>query len=157
MSLKRRRRAAYRRGAVRYAAPFYAGRHPFQLFLLALSFNAGVPLVLSLGMNTGTAAATPALSAFIWGLMLVGGSVTALVGTYWPADVVTRLTLERIGLSAVGYGALLYGSISAIETPEVSNLLSVLVLLFFAAVCLVRGDDIATEIKLWVARVQAGK
>ncbi len=156
MTLQRRRENAFRRGSIRYASPFYAGRHPFQVYLLLASFLSGVPLVLSLG-TSGTDPAVSPVNVFIWGVMLVGGSTTALLGTYWPVDVVTRMTIERIGLTATGYGALIYGTVTVIETPEISNVVGVAILLAFAGVCLIRSHDIATEIKLWVARSKATK
>ncbi len=127
----------------------FAGRHPFQLFLLFASFLSGLPLVLSRGTG-GPDVPAPEISVFIWGLMLVGGSITAVLGTYWPSDVITRMTIERIGLSAIGYGALLYGSITVIEAPSLSAALRVAVLLGFAVACLWRSYDIASEIRRFV-------
>lgn len=135
--------------APKYASSVFAGRHPFQLFLLVLSFVTGLPLLLNLGGQSVTTA--PPVSVSIWGLMLVGGSLTALLGTYRPKDVITRMTLERIGLTAIGYGALLYGTVTVFETRSVLVALEVGILVGFAITCLIRSYHIAAEIRLFAA------
>lgn len=91
--------------------PLAASRHPFETYLLALAFVSGIPLLFG-RTNSGTIQeALPEPAVLMWGFMLVIGSATALLGTYWHGRGSTALVLERTGLVGVGGAALIYSTI----------------------------------------------
>lgn len=94
---------------VKYADPLHAGRHPFQTFMLALAVISGLPLILGRPQPLSIEATLPPWLATTWGVMLFGGAVVALLGSYWLGNYANALTLERIGLLIVGSAACLYG------------------------------------------------
>jgi len=94
---------------VKYADPLHAGRHPFQTFMLALAVISGLPLILGHPQPRSIEATLPPWLATTWGVMLFGGAVVALLGSYWLGNYANALTIERIGLLVVGGAACLYG------------------------------------------------
>lgn len=101
-----------------YADPFRVGRHPFERFLLLLAIVGSVPLLAGERTSGSIESALPAPIVVGWGLLLLIGCATALVGVYWPLrepvtprSFVTSLFLERLGLAIVWPTALVYAAI----------------------------------------------
>ena len=99
--------------------PLYSQRNPHQFFLLVLSVVAAVGLVEG---ATGSLVLDEALdqhAVIIWGLCLLIGSVTALVGMWWPRTYV-GLLIERAGLAVVATAAGLYAWLVYAAAPSVA-------------------------------------
>lgn len=91
-----------------YTDPLSAGRHPFQTYLLLLCVVSSFPYLFGYATAEAVERNLPVLVALGWGLMLLGGSTLALVGTYWTRGYDTALTMERIGLFATGIAGVIY-------------------------------------------------
>lgn len=117
-----------------YADPFRVGRHPFQRYTLGLAFLGGLPLLFGEPTSGSVEEALPWPVVVAWGLILVVGCATALVGVFWPLrepvtprSFVTALFLERLGLALVWPTALVYASIIALMTGFAGLLVAALV------------------------------
>jgi hypothetical protein len=89
----------------------------------------------------------PPFMAAGWGVSLCIGSITALIGSYWPrASYATALTLERAGLCVVGPAALVYGAIIPLYSGDTKGLVATLIALGFGISCLKRAHDIGKVI-----------
>lgn len=104
-----------------YADPFRAGRHPFQRYLLALAVLGSLPILAGEPTAGSIEALLPSYVVLTWSVLLLIGSVTALLGVYWPlrepvtpASFITALFLERLGLAVVWPTALVYAVIIVI-------------------------------------------
>lgn len=117
------------------------GRHPFELFLLALAFASGLPALIGATPEPGSIeAALPSWGAFLWSLTLVVGSGSALVGIYLR-DRATGLIVEQLGLAFVGVAAVVYSGI-ILYVIGVGALFSAGITFAFGVSCLVRWRDI---------------
>lgn len=92
-----------------YVDPIRAGRHPFQVYLLGLCVVSGFPYLFGQATAEAVDRQLPVFLAAAWGLVLLIGAATALVGTFWRGSIANALTMERIGLYATGWAALVYG------------------------------------------------
>lgn len=98
--------------------PAYLQRNPYQVFLLGLSVLASFPLlqghassgVLERELDDRTVAA--------WGLLLLVGSVVALVGEFMPGYTWLGLVLERTGLAVVGSAAAIYTGVVLVSVSD---------------------------------------
>lgn len=106
-----------------YADPFRVGRHPFQRYLLALAVVGSAPLAIGEPTSGSVDESLPTPIVIGWGVMLMLGATTALVGVYWPLrepitprSFVMALFLERLGLSLVWPTALVYAAIVVLMT-----------------------------------------
>lgn len=106
-----------------YADPFRVGRHPFERYLLLLAIVGTVPLLVGEPTSGSIEASLPLWVVLSWGVLLVLGCSTALVGVYWPlrepitpASFVQSLFLERLGLAMVYPTALVYAAIIVLAT-----------------------------------------
>lgn len=124
-----------------YTDPLKAGRHPFQTYLLVLCLVSGAPLATGRTTPGSIADTLPELLVIAWGAMLVLGSATALIGTFWRRNYATALTLERAGLWSTGGAALAYGLCIFASNPFV-GLVASFIILAFGAACIKRARDI---------------
>jgi hypothetical protein len=90
-------------------------RHPFEVYLLALTLLASVPA--SLGFAPAPATIRVQLDptmARVWAISLTVGAVTALVGLSWKRPKhglsVNGLLLEQVGLTFVGAATVFYSA-----------------------------------------------
>lgn len=94
-----------------------SGRHPYEIFMLILCLLTGIPTMMGVTPTPGSmeSQVTPWVSC-TWAFFLTFGAATALLGVIWPQPKdkelmsVTALSLEQIGLSAVGGAAIFYGA-----------------------------------------------
>ena len=114
-----------------YLPPLDSGRHPFELFVLFLGMVSGAPLLFGApAPGTTTELLGPGL-ARVWGWILVGGCLVALIGVWWtwwawlgrlwhrihPAER-DGLLIEQVGLVAVAVGTLIYAiGVILADTP----------------------------------------
>jgi hypothetical protein len=118
-----------------------SGRHPFELFLLALSFISGIPALLGAAPEPGSIESSlPAWAAVGWSVCLVGGSGLALIGIYWRQRA-AGLILEQLGLAFVGVAALVY-AVCIVSVIGATGVLSAGIVAAFGAACLVRWRQI---------------
>lgn len=92
-----------------YIDPLHAGRHPFQIYMLALCVVSGAPYLFGYATAEAVEKQLPVFLALAWGLMLFFGAAIALVGSYWKGSIANALTMERVGLSSTGGAAVVYG------------------------------------------------
>lgn len=139
-----------------YGDPLYAGRHPFQTYLLALCVISGVPKLFGVTTSESIDAELPEWLAYAWGFMLSAGSLAALVGAYWRGQLATALTVERAGLAAVGAAAIVYGVVIVVAV-HLPGLLAAGIVVGFGLFCVRRARDIGHVIKtaIQVAKEQA--
>jgi hypothetical protein len=81
-----------------------------------------------------------------WGTVLLGGSVTALVGSYWRGNYANGITLERVGLNLVGSAGTTY-ALLILATAGMSGLLAGGIVLAFGLACMSRATDIAIIVR----------
>lgn len=106
-----------------YPPPLDSGRNPFELFVLLLGVISGFPLLLGAPAPGSTTALLGNQLAFVWGCILCGGCIVALVGVWWTwwgwvarwrglgrmrLTEATGLAIEQVGLVAVGVGCMIY-------------------------------------------------
>jgi hypothetical protein len=132
---------------VKYADPLHAGRHPFQTYLLTLAVVSAIPIMVGHAPPASIEQTMPHWLATTWGIMLFGGSLLALVGSYWLGNYPNALTIERVGLLIVGAAALLYGmAIYAVNGP--TGFVAAGITVGFGAACLKRSRDIGKVFNL---------
>lgn len=92
-----------------YVDPLKAGRHPFQIYMLALCVVAGAPYLFGYATAEAVEKQLPVFIATTWGVLLFFGATIALLGSFWKGSIANALTAERVGLSLTGGSALVYG------------------------------------------------
>lgn len=115
-----------------YPPPLDSGRHPFELFVLFLGMVSGAPLLFGAPAPGTTTELLGTGLARVWGWILVGGCLVALIGVWWtwwawlgrlwrrvhPAER-DGLLIEQVGLVAVAVGTLIYAiGVVLADIPE---------------------------------------
>lgn len=128
---------------IKYIDPLMAGRHPFQVFMLTLSFISGLPILFGEFTAGSVESTLPPIIAYGWGASLVLGSIVALIGSYLSqAHYATAVILERMGLTITGLSAVVYAVIIALQL-EPGGLLAAGIVLAYGSACLSRARDIS--------------
>lgn len=118
-----------------------SGRHPFQLFMLALTVLVSVPTLLGVAPRPGSIQdAYPGWPGYAWAVVLAVGSAMALVGVYLP-DRATGLILEQLGLFCTGIGSLIYGA-AALSSVGETAIYPVAIVWGYGVSCCIRGRQI---------------
>lgn len=95
-----------------YTDPLTAGRHPFQIYLLALASLSGGLQLIGASPPDSLDRELPEWQVLAWSWMLFGGAFGALIGSFWPReDYANGLTVERMGLMATGVSGCIYGTL----------------------------------------------
>lgn len=122
-----------------------SGRHPFEIFMLALSLVSGVPVLLGVSPKPGSMnSLVDPFYVHAWSVALVLGSTMALVGVAWrrPKDpakmTITGLSLEQVGLVMVAAATLFYAAVLAMLGAPGSGVATGIVLAYGAS-CAVRA------------------
>lgn len=129
--------------------------NPFEVYLLLASVLVGV-LVLAHGAAPASITSLlPPWLRTIWAVMLCCGGVTALAGLYWPGAPFTGVEVKRVGLSAVAFGSLAWGTAAAfygaIGIPTaISNVA-------FALACAARIVQVSRRIRFTRAHLRAAR
>jgi hypothetical protein len=130
-----------------------SGRHPFEIFLLALSIISGLPVLLGKAPAPGSInAVVDPLAARAWSVALTCGSALALLGVGWrvpkdPTKVsITGLSLEQVGLVTVASAATFYAVVVVIAAG-VSAAVPASIILAYAGSCWVRAWQLQGIIK----------
>ncbi len=97
-------------GKVKLVDPLEASRHPFETYLLALAAVSSIPRLFGASNSDAVESALHPAIVYMWSVMLLAGSVLALVGLFWPGRSATGLILERTGLVGVGGAAMIYST-----------------------------------------------
>lgn len=117
--------------------------NPFEVFLLALSVVSSIGLVRGHSGSQVLDDRLPVWEVVVWGLMLAGGSIVALVGIYCYRSrerLMLGLYLERTGLLLVGGAAAVYSYVVATTAADVDGVRwAVTVQSAYAAACLFRA------------------
>lgn len=113
------------------------GRHPFELYLLYLTFLTALPTLLGIAPRPGSIThAMPEWLAFSWSLTLTGGAGIALAGIYWfRRDL--GLIMEQLGLALTSISCLVYAAVLLSQTG-ISSLFPFAILAGYGVSCLVR-------------------
>lgn len=138
--------------------PLDSGRNPFELFLLGLGLLSGLPLLLGAPAPKSTAELLSPLLVHAWAAILVGGTITALLGVWWTAlgflrrwrprfrfQATTGLLIEQLGLVSVGVGTLIYG-VGIIATGVTGRGYATGIVFAYGLACFWR----AVQIQRWV-------
>lgn len=128
-----------------------ASRHPFETYLLALALVSGIPLMFGRANSASVAATLPDALVVVWGTMLVVGSGTALVGTYWRGSLLTGVVLERTGLVGVGGAAIVY-SLATVLAVGIGATFSACLTVGFGLACFAQAHRISRRINRLMAR-----
>lgn len=104
-----RNRGTGDRHSLPYVDPLRAGRHPFQIYMLALCLAASLPYLFGYATAESVEKQLPVWLALAWGITLLTGSGIALVGSFWRGSIANALTMERLGLNFTGGAAVVYG------------------------------------------------
>lgn len=133
------------------------GREGFEIYVLGLCLLAGIPLLLGKSRPGSIQSLLPEEWQVIWSLFLVGGSLLALIGIFWP-NRATGLILEQVGMVPTGVAALVYAVVVLIMAGW-SGVIPVAVVGGFGVACfrrwyriqrvLVRAEILATRRGLW--------
>ncbi len=89
-------------------------RHPDELFLLFLCLISGITIVFGDAPAPGTIeAALPGWAATVWGIALLLGPLTTLIGIFWPHRLrkTDGLIVEQVGQMVTGVTAIFYAVI----------------------------------------------
>jgi hypothetical protein len=144
---------------VSYIDPLHTGRHPFQVYILALCVLSGATLLLKDQTPSAIQGLLPGWLQLAWAIMLVGGSIIALFGSYWPGGrggYANALTAERIGLGIVGAAAVVYG-LAIIVVVSLPGIVAAGITLGFGLSCLIRARDIGRIIRSAIRNVKEQK
>jgi hypothetical protein len=122
-----------------------SGRHPFEIFMLALVVLTSVPVFFGAAPEPGSIeAALPTWGVFAWQSILAFGSVGSLLGIFWR-DRATGLIMEQLGMAFVGVASVIYSaSVWAIAGPGAA--IPGGIILGFGIACLIRWRDIQRTI-----------
>lgn len=132
----------YRRVTVHYADPLYAGRHPFQTYLLALCVVSAVPQILGRRTATSIEALLPHWIATVWLYLLAVGALVALVGSRMPKSrYASALVIEQLGLYMVATPALIYAAAIVLYAGW-GGIPAASIVFAFGLSSLIRGRDI---------------
>lgn len=125
--------------------PRFAGRHPFEIFMLILAAITSVPTLLGLATEPGTIeAALPPWAVFGWQVILAFGSVGSLVGIYLR-NRATGLIIEQLGMAFVGVASLIYGVSAWVVAGPPAGIPGGIIFGFGVA-CLIRWRDLQKTI-----------
>lgn len=142
-----RRLEQWRSDTIPYADPLRAGRHPFQIYLLALAFVSGLTQLIGASPPDSLSRQLPAWLVYVWSWMLVVGSAAGLCGSLWPQkDYATGLTIERVGLMATGVAGVLYGAMIPYNLG-LSGAVAGGVTIGFGLACIIRAQHIGKIFK----------
>jgi hypothetical protein len=89
-------------------------RHPDELFLLFLCLVSGITIVFGdVPPPDSIEAALPRWAAIAWGIGLLLGPLTTLIGIFWPQRFkqTDGLIVEQVGQMVTGVIAIFYGTI----------------------------------------------
>lgn len=141
------------RGTAQLVDPLAASRHPFEVYLLALSAVSGVPLLFG-EPNSGTIdAELPREVVAAWGAMLIAGSTLALVGLFWRGGrAASGLLMERTGLIGVGGASLVYAA-TALFSVGTDAAFSGCITAGFGAACFTQARRIGLRIRAVLAEM----
>jgi hypothetical protein len=122
-----------------------SGRHPFEIFMLALTLVTGAPVLLGVTPRPGSMnALVSSTYVHIWAGALVIGASLALIGVAWkrPKDPrlmsVTGLSLEQVGLVMVAAATLFYTAVLLLsDTPGAG--VAIGTILAYGSSCAVRA------------------
>lgn len=126
--------------------PLYSQRNPHQLFLLVLSMVSAITLVEGLTGSPTLDEVLPGTTVIAWGLFLLLGSATALLGMWLPRTW-TGLVVERSGLGLVSVAAMGYAGLIFVLAPDES--FTAFIHLAYGLSCAWRVRQIESRLK-WV-------
>ncbi len=127
--------------------PLEASRHPFETYLLVLAAVSGIPLAFGEPNSASIEATLPPLLVTGWGVMLVAGSLLALLGLYWRGHSGTGLLMERAGLVGVGGASLVYAGATILAAPGWSGAFAAAITSGFGVACFAQARRISTRIR----------
>ncbi len=141
-------------GTAELVDPLAASRHPFEVYLLALSGVSGVPLLLG-EPNSGTIEAElPKMVVNLWGAMLLLGSTLALIGLFWRGGrAASGLLMERTGLVGVGGASIVYAA-TALVSVGLDAAFSGCITAGFGAACFTQARRIGLRIRAVLAEME---
>lgn len=114
-----------------------AGRHPFEIYLLALALLVTLPTLFGVAPRPGSVASIlTGFPGFLWNLSITAGSALALVGIYWK-DRIWGLIGEQLGLALVGVACLVY-TVVVLASTGWSALFPAAIVAGFGASCIRR-------------------
>lgn len=124
--------------------PRLSGRHPFEIYMLALAAVTGIPSLFGAPEPGSIEAALPSWAVFAWSLVLSLGSVLALLGISLKRRD-TGLILEQLGLAFVGAASIIY-AVSLWAVAGLAALFAGGIVFGFGVSCLVRWKDLQETI-----------
>lgn len=151
------RRARLRRKIYRHL-PLWLRNHDFEVLAGVLGMAGGIPLVTGQVEPRSINDLLPHVVVFIWGLVLVLGCSSMLLGiimasrTVYPARIIW-MRIEALGLTALAYFSYLY-TVCIIGVNLQTGWLVGMIVLVFGGVCHVR--EVAIHMDLEAYRLSLG-
>lgn len=115
-------------------------RHPFQLFMLIVSFIYSLPGLVFSAVRPGSVQATVGpVGTIIWSIFLCLGTGCALLGIFgYRANRATGLSLEEFGLLVAGAATLYYAAV-VLWANGLPAFFSAVVMVGYGSACVVRS------------------
>jgi len=135
-----------------------SGRHPIAVLMLVWSVIAGVLYLFGSPPPASITQSLPATVVYAWYALLTIGSTVALIGVFGRAAplerLVTSLLIERLGLTPLGVGALVW-AIAIFAVGGTRGLGSGGLTAAYGAACLIRTLQITRYLRrIRTARVE---
>lgn len=83
-------------------------KDPFEIAISFVMLISGIAQVIGSATPSSVSLLLPPIVRYIWLFMATVGALGVLVGTFWR-EPVTGIFIERIGLTAAGWGLVIYG------------------------------------------------
>jgi hypothetical protein len=84
--------------------------NPFELAAVVAGIAQGLLVIVGAADPRSVTEALPELLLYVWAALLAAGGGATLAGLTWLGDPFTGVEIKRVGLVAIGFGALVYGS-----------------------------------------------
>lgn len=144
------RRARFRR-RVYGRLPLWLREHDFEIFTACLAIIGGAPLVLGQIEPTSAEALLPYPVVFLWGLTLVLGGLTVLLGLIRTSQEAFPqrafwMRVEALGLAAMAYFCYVYVVVLLVNSWRTSWL-AAMIILSLGIVCHVRETSILIKLE----------
>lgn len=126
--------------------PLGLPRNPLAVYLLVLTLLSGVGTMSGLTTARSIEATLPHYVALAWGTLLSFGSLSTLVGMFWPGAIGTGLLGKRVGMFTLAVAATVY-SVVILVSLGTGGILSAGIIAGFAVACAMQFVRIEQRIR----------
>lgn len=132
------------------ADPLGVPRNPLAIYLLLLALVSGVATLSGSAPSLAISKTLSELGARTWGAVLVGGSLSTLVGMFWQGKVTTGLLLKRLGMFVLALASALLAVVMVVGFGY-GGLVSAFTYLGFSVACGVQYHNLNERVRAIIA------